>query len=82
MNSRKIRTYAAWVLLVGSCIGWPLSTLTWAKDEPRFVLGLSWLAIVLTAWDILTTSQVHEEQQEQQDDQTPDTLSSTPPAGS
>ena len=55
--------------------------LTWAQDEPPFVLSLSWLAIVLTAWDILTTSQVHEEQQEQ-DDQTPDTPSSTPPAGS
>lgn len=39
--------------------------LTWAKDEPPFVLSLSWLAIVLTAWDILTTSQVHEEQADQ-----------------
>lgn len=55
--------------------------LTLAKDEPPFVLGLSWLAIILTAWDILTTSQVHEEQGEQ-NAQTPDTTSSTPPAGS
>lgn len=67
MKSRKIRTIAAWVLLGGSCIGWPLSTLTWAQDEPPFVLGLSWLAVILTAWDILTTSQVHEEQGEQND---------------
>lgn len=65
MNSRRARTIAAWILLAGSCIGWPLSTLTWARDEPPFVLGLSWLAIILTAWDILTTSQVHEEQGEQ-----------------
>lgn len=43
-------------------IGWPLSALTWAKDEPQFVLGLSWLAITLTALDLLTSSQVHEEQ--------------------
>lgn len=52
--------------------------LTWAKEEPPFVLGLSWLAIILTAWDILTTSQVHEEQGEQNNP----TPSSTPPAGS
>lgn len=42
-------------------IGWPVSALTWASHEPPFVLGLSWLAIILTCCDLLTTSQVHEE---------------------
>lgn len=35
--------------------------LWWAKDEPPFVLSLSWLAITLTALDILFTAQVKEE---------------------
>lgn len=42
-------------------IGWPVSALTVAANEPPFVLGLSWLAIILTSVDLLTTSQVHEE---------------------
>lgn len=61
---RRARTIAAWILLVGSCLGWPVSALTWARDEPQFVLGLSWLAIILTSADLLSTSQVAEEQDE------------------
>lgn len=64
MNARRARTVGAWVLLIGSLIGWPLSQLTIARDEPPFVLGLSWLAIILTSTDLLTSSQVHEEQAE------------------
>lgn len=69
MNIRRARTILAWSLVGGGCIGWPLSALTVAKAEPQFVLGLSWLAIILTALDLLTSSQVHEEQAE---DQSPD----------
>ena len=49
---------AAWVLLVIAMVGWPLSQFTWAKDEPPFVLALSWLAIVLTCLDVLVTAHV------------------------
>ena len=59
---RRARTKAAWVILVGAVIGWPASMLTFAKDEPPFVLSLSWLAIILAAAELLTASQVHEEQ--------------------
>lgn len=59
---RRARTIAAWVLLIGSLIGWPVSALTWARKEPQFVLGLSWMAITLTCLDLLTSSQVHEDQ--------------------
>lgn len=61
-KAARLRTIGAWVLLVGSMIGWPLSALTWAADEPPFVLGLSWLAIILTSLDLLSTSQVYEKQ--------------------
>jgi uncharacterized membrane protein YfcA len=60
----KIRVRLAWVLLVGSLIGWPVTALTVAKDEPQFILGLSWLAISLTSLDVLFTSDVRKEQDE------------------
>lgn len=44
----------------------PLSMLTVARDEPPFDLSLSWLAILIEAVTLLTSSQVHEEQGGQQ----------------
>lgn len=58
----RARIVLAWVLLVAGLIGWPLSMLTVAKDEAPFTLSLSWLAIVLTAVDILATQDVRREQ--------------------
>lgn len=63
-RARRIRVILAWTLLAGSIIGWPLSALTVAKNEPPFILGLSWLAIILASAELLTSSQVHEEQGE------------------
>ena len=60
--SPRWRLRLAWLIVVASLIGWPLSALTWARGEPQFVLGLSWLAIALTALDILSTSDVRAEQ--------------------
>jgi hypothetical protein len=59
---RRVRTIGAWVLLAGSTIGWPVSMLTWARHEPPFILSLSWLAIVIESASLLTSSQVHENQ--------------------
>ena len=56
---KRIEVAFAWTLLIGSLIGWPISALTWARDEPPFILGLSWLAITLTAADYVKTSRVH-----------------------
>jgi len=64
---RRARTIAAWVLLVGAIIGWPISAFTWAKGEPPFVLGLSWLAIIISSAELLTASQIHEDQRGQDD---------------
>jgi len=61
--SPKWRRRAALVLLVASLIGWPLTALTVAKDEPQFILGLSWLAITLTCADIAATTDVRTEQE-------------------
>lgn len=65
MNPRW-RVRGAWVLLVGSVIGWPVSQFTVAAGEPPFILGLSWLAIIVTALDLLSTNQVHRTQAEEE----------------
>lgn len=56
----KFRIILAWTLLTGSLIGWPCSVFWWAKDEPVFVLSLSWIALAMTAVDILFTAEVKE----------------------
>jgi hypothetical protein len=58
----RARTIAAWVLLVGSAIGWPVSAMTVFRNEPQGVLGLSWGSIILQAAELLTSSQLHEKQ--------------------
>lgn len=58
----RARTVAAWALLVGCLFGWPVSALTVAKGEPQFVLGLSWMALVIESANLLTSSQVREGQ--------------------
>jgi hypothetical protein len=58
----KWRIRGATILLAVSTIAWPLTQLTIARDEPPFVLGLSWFAIVLTALNILVTTDVRDQQ--------------------
>jgi hypothetical protein len=60
--SPRWRRRAAVALIVVTLVGWPLSALTWAKEEPQFVLALSWLAITLTAVDVAFTADVRVEQ--------------------
>jgi hypothetical protein len=60
-RGRRIKTLAAFWAIPITLVLWVLSALTWASSEPQFVLGLSWLAITLTAIDILTSAQIHEE---------------------
>lgn len=56
-----MRRALGWILLTTSLVLWPVSAITFAKDEPFTVLSLSWFAITLTAVDILFTAQVKEE---------------------
>jgi hypothetical protein len=61
MGSR-VRLVGAWTLLITSLLCWPISAVTWAKGEPQTVLGLSFLALTLTAVDILTSVTVRNKQ--------------------
>jgi uncharacterized membrane protein YfcA len=61
LKNPKFRIYLAWVLLIASLIGWPVSALTFAQEEPMAILGLSWFAVTLTALDILLTADTRNE---------------------
>lgn len=61
--SPRAQLILGWVLLVGSLIGWPLSQFTVARDEPPFVLALSWFAVVLNAWGIIVACQINKDVQ-------------------
>lgn len=67
LRNPRLRIRLALVLLIASVIGWPLTALTVASHEPQFVLGLSWLAITLTALDILATTDVRRQHQKEED---------------
>jgi hypothetical protein len=62
------RLRLAWITILITLIGWPLSAV-WIGFEPQeeklaeqFILALSWLAITLTALDVLMTADVRAEQ--------------------
>ena len=62
--SPQWRRRAALALIGITLIGWPLSAFTWASGEPQFILGLSWLAITITAVDVAATTDVRAEQED------------------
>ena len=62
--SPKLRVWAAWALVVVCAVGWPLSAFTFAREEPQFILALSWIAILVTALDVVSTQDVRQKQQE------------------
>lgn len=64
----QLRLRLAWVLLLGSLVGWPLSVLTFASGEPPTVLGLSWLAITITALDVVSTADVRVQHERERDE--------------
>lgn len=68
-TGRRRRVVIAFWSIPASIILWPVSSLTFAKGEPLSVLALSWLAITVTAIDVLTSSQIHEEGTNGDDDQ-------------
>lgn len=59
---KKAELLLAYTLLGVCVVGWPTSALTVARDEPQFILGLSWFALILTALDLIKTSKVHKDQ--------------------
>lgn len=67
--SPKVRFYLAWAMLITTLVLWPISIFTFARTEPPVVLSLSWLAITITAWDVVSTASVRVKQEEEQEDE-------------
>jgi hypothetical protein len=59
--SPRLRKRVAGIMAITATIAWPVTQFTVARDEPPFTLGLSWFAIILTAVDILATTDVRAE---------------------
>jgi len=59
LKSTKFRVRLAWTLFVGSWIGLFVSPFV-LTDEPVAVLSLSWFALILTSWDIICTTELHD----------------------
>lgn len=53
----KAQEYFSWFIIVSSLIGWPLSALTIAKDEPFIILSISWLALIYSGYSALVAAQ-------------------------
>jgi hypothetical protein len=61
--SPKVRVWSAWALLVVCFIAWPVTALTVFSHEPQGILGLSFLAIIITCLDIVSTQDVRRQQE-------------------
>jgi hypothetical protein len=57
------RRRIAAVVFFGTLILAPVSAVTFAKDEPKTVLALSWIAISITAADVWQTTDVRKQQE-------------------
>lgn len=55
----RVQIYASYVLFFGSVIAWPISALTWAASEPPTILGLSFLALIISAYTTIVAAQVN-----------------------
>jgi hypothetical protein len=67
-----LRHVVAWVLLAGSLVGWPATHILMVVTDPpeqswvfHVLLAISWLAITLTALDLLATTDVRKQHDDQ-----------------
>lgn len=58
-----LQLWLGWGMFSGACIGWPWSALTVAREEPQFILGLSWVAIITTALTFIEAAAVRKRQE-------------------
>jgi hypothetical protein len=62
-SPRTRAVVARWLAIV-AVVAWPVTQFTIARDEPPFVLGLSWFAIILTLADLAATTDVREREED------------------
>lgn len=50
---RNVAQLTGWIMFVGGIIGWPLTATTVFSSEPQGVLGLSWVAVIYSGFQVL-----------------------------
>jgi hypothetical protein len=50
---KKLRLTLAWIMFLGCIVMWPVAAFWLAKDEPQFVLGLSFLALIYEGFNAI-----------------------------
>lgn len=61
----KLRVGLAWTLLVVSVVGWPVTAIFFSKYIQQVILGLSWIALIISALGVLATTDVRKQQEEE-----------------
>lgn len=61
----QARRIAAFIILGICVVAWPITSMTVFSHEPQGILGLSWMALILTALDILATTDVRKQHDEE-----------------
>lgn len=51
--SPKVEIAIGWIMVGASLIGWPLSAITFAKEEPATILGISWGALIFAGYSVV-----------------------------
>lgn len=52
----RVQIVSSWILFWGSIVGWPVTALTVFRHEPQGILGLSWLALVISSYTTLVSA--------------------------
>lgn len=60
----EIRRLIAGYVFTSGALLWPISQFTFARHEPPVVLAISWLAIELTALDVICSTDVRKEMEQ------------------
>lgn len=53
MVSPNVEIVVGWIMVITSIIGWPVSALTFASNEPATVLGISWGALIFAGYSVV-----------------------------
>jgi hypothetical protein len=56
ITSPAVQQGVAWIIILGSLIGWPVSAFTVAKGEPPILLAISWLALTFGGYGALVAA--------------------------
>jgi hypothetical protein len=58
-DAATITVWLSWAVLAVCVIAWPVTSLTVFRGEPQGVLGLSWVALILSAANTILTAIVN-----------------------